>query len=176
MPAAPPRTTTGASRISKSVLRADTPRVRAMRNWCPQPSGNVWEWTSPALQAYPGGKPLSNTQLMYCIFRGGAFDTQGAMATVQGAVMTPPLLLSANWQLHNSYASHLSHPARWSFLVRDDQLERAVLRVERRTIFAVSEQNETIGESRIQFREREEDAISISGFDPHICRKRCAAL
>ena len=44
-------------------------------------SGNVWEWTSFSLLAYPGGKPLPSTQVPYRIFRGGAFDTQDAMAT-----------------------------------------------------------------------------------------------
>lgn len=44
-------------------------------------SGNVWEWTSSALQAYPGGAPLPDSMAQYRVIRGGAFDTQDSLAT-----------------------------------------------------------------------------------------------
>ncbi len=44
-------------------------------------SGNVWEWTSSPWQAYPGATPLPKAMLQYRVFRGGAFDTQQAVAT-----------------------------------------------------------------------------------------------
>lgn len=44
-------------------------------------SGNVWEWTSSPMRAYPGGKPLADSLARYRVIRGGAFDTSDSVAT-----------------------------------------------------------------------------------------------
>jgi formylglycine-generating enzyme required for sulfatase activity/tRNA A-37 threonylcarbamoyl transferase component Bud32 len=44
-------------------------------------SGNVWEWTSSALTAYPGGLPLPDSLRDYRVIRGGAFDSNDSVAT-----------------------------------------------------------------------------------------------
>jgi formylglycine-generating enzyme required for sulfatase activity len=44
-------------------------------------SGNVWEWTSSPMHAYPGGKPLPDSMSEYRVIRGGAFDTSDSIAT-----------------------------------------------------------------------------------------------
>ena len=43
--------------------------------------GNVWEWTSSPMRAYPGGTPLADTLASYRVIRGGAFNTPDAIAT-----------------------------------------------------------------------------------------------
>ena len=56
--------------------------------------GNVWEWTSSPLKAYPGAKPLADSMQQYRVIRGGAFDTSDDLATgwMRGylRVSTPP--------------------------------------------------------------------------------------
>jgi serine/threonine protein kinase len=44
-------------------------------------SGNVWEWTSSAMRAYPGARALSESLSQYRVIRGGAFDTSDSLAT-----------------------------------------------------------------------------------------------
>ena len=44
-------------------------------------SGNVWEWTSSSLAAYPGASPLADSMLQYRVIRGGAFDTSDEIAS-----------------------------------------------------------------------------------------------
>ena len=44
-------------------------------------SGNVWEWTSSPLQAYPGATALAAGMSQYRVIRGGAFDTNDSLAT-----------------------------------------------------------------------------------------------
>jgi formylglycine-generating enzyme required for sulfatase activity len=44
-------------------------------------SGNVWEWTSSPMQAYPGGRALADSLAQYRVIRGGAFDTGDSLAT-----------------------------------------------------------------------------------------------
>ena len=44
-------------------------------------SGNVWEWTSSPMAAYPGAAPLADSLRSYRVIRGGAFDTDDALAT-----------------------------------------------------------------------------------------------
>jgi formylglycine-generating enzyme required for sulfatase activity/tRNA A-37 threonylcarbamoyl transferase component Bud32 len=44
-------------------------------------SGNVWEWTSSPMRAYPGAKALSESLSEYRVIRGGAFDTTDSLAT-----------------------------------------------------------------------------------------------
>jgi formylglycine-generating enzyme required for sulfatase activity/tRNA A-37 threonylcarbamoyl transferase component Bud32 len=44
-------------------------------------SGNVWEWTSSPLHAYPGATALADTMSQYRVIRGGAFDTSDSIAT-----------------------------------------------------------------------------------------------
>ena len=44
--------------------------------------GNVWEWTSSPMRAYPGGKPLADSlAASYRVIRGGAYNTPAAIAT-----------------------------------------------------------------------------------------------
>jgi serine/threonine protein kinase len=43
--------------------------------------GNVWEWTSSAMTAYPGGAALPDSLRRYRVIRGGAFDTPDRVAT-----------------------------------------------------------------------------------------------
>ncbi len=43
--------------------------------------GNVWEWTSSALQAHPGGAALPDSVRQYRVIRGGAHNTPSAFAT-----------------------------------------------------------------------------------------------
>jgi tRNA A-37 threonylcarbamoyl transferase component Bud32 len=44
-------------------------------------SGNVWEWTSSPLRAYPGAASLSDSMSQFRVIRGGAFETSDAIAT-----------------------------------------------------------------------------------------------
>jgi len=44
-------------------------------------SGNVWEWTSSPMTAYPGATALPDSLRNYRVIRGGAFDTNDSMAT-----------------------------------------------------------------------------------------------
>jgi formylglycine-generating enzyme required for sulfatase activity len=44
-------------------------------------SGNVWEWTSSAMHAYPGAPAMADSMAQYRVIRGGAFDTDDSMAT-----------------------------------------------------------------------------------------------
>ena len=43
--------------------------------------GNVWEWTSSTLTAYPGGPALPDSMKNYRVSRGGAYDTIDSLAT-----------------------------------------------------------------------------------------------
>lgn len=43
--------------------------------------GNVWEWTSSPYVAFPGGPALADSLSQYRVIRGGAFDTDDAIAT-----------------------------------------------------------------------------------------------
>jgi serine/threonine protein kinase len=43
--------------------------------------GNVWEWTSSPMRAYPGGAPMADSLANYRVIRGGAFNTPDAIAT-----------------------------------------------------------------------------------------------
>ncbi|HET9423850.1 MAG TPA: bifunctional serine/threonine-protein kinase/formylglycine-generating enzyme family protein [Gemmatimonadaceae bacterium] len=43
--------------------------------------GNVWEWTSSPMQAYPGGTKLPDSLSSYRVIRGGAFNTPDDIAT-----------------------------------------------------------------------------------------------
>jgi formylglycine-generating enzyme required for sulfatase activity len=43
--------------------------------------GNVWEWTSSPMRAYPNGPAMSDTMALYRVIRGGAFNTADAIAT-----------------------------------------------------------------------------------------------
>jgi iron(II)-dependent oxidoreductase len=44
-------------------------------------SGNVWEWTSSPMGAYPGAPALGESLSQYRVIRGGAFDTSDSLAT-----------------------------------------------------------------------------------------------
>ena len=44
-------------------------------------SGNVWEWTSSPMSAYPGAPALADSMREYRVIRGGAFDTSDSIAT-----------------------------------------------------------------------------------------------
>src|SRR5205085_1012855 len=44
-------------------------------------SGNVWEWTSSPMVAYPGAKALPESLSQHRVIRGGAFDTADSVAT-----------------------------------------------------------------------------------------------
>ena len=43
-------------------------------------SGNVWEWTSSPMRAYPGGPTQADSLSRYRVIRGGAFDTSDLLA------------------------------------------------------------------------------------------------
>ena len=43
--------------------------------------GNVWEWTSSPMTAYPGATPLADSLANYRVIRGGAFTTPDEIAT-----------------------------------------------------------------------------------------------
>jgi formylglycine-generating enzyme required for sulfatase activity/tRNA A-37 threonylcarbamoyl transferase component Bud32 len=43
--------------------------------------GNVWEWTSTAMRAYPGGPPVPDSITTWRVIRGGAFNTFDTTAT-----------------------------------------------------------------------------------------------
>ncbi len=43
--------------------------------------GNVWEWTSSPMAAYPGGPAMADSLRNYRVIRGGAFDTADREAT-----------------------------------------------------------------------------------------------
>jgi formylglycine-generating enzyme required for sulfatase activity len=44
-------------------------------------SGNVWEWTSSPMRAYPGAPAMADSMSAYRVIRGGAFDTNDSNAT-----------------------------------------------------------------------------------------------
>lgn len=44
-------------------------------------SGNVWEWTSSPMRAYPGAPAMADSMGQYRVIRGGAFDTNDSNAT-----------------------------------------------------------------------------------------------
>jgi formylglycine-generating enzyme required for sulfatase activity len=44
--------------------------------------GNVWEWTSAEMQAYPGAPALPDSMKQFRVIRGGAFNTPAVVATV----------------------------------------------------------------------------------------------
>ena len=44
-------------------------------------SGNVWEWTSSPMNAYPGASPMPDSMSRYRVIRGGAYDTDDSLAT-----------------------------------------------------------------------------------------------
>jgi iron(II)-dependent oxidoreductase len=44
-------------------------------------SGNVWEWTSSPMAAYPGAPSLADSLAQFRVIRGGAFDTSDSVAT-----------------------------------------------------------------------------------------------
>ena len=52
--------------------------------------GNVWEWTSSPMQAYPGGRPLPDSLGKFRVIRGGAFNTPDSLATSWNRVPYPP--------------------------------------------------------------------------------------
>ena len=43
--------------------------------------GNVWEWTSSPMRAYPGGPAMPDSMANFGVIRGGAFNTPDAIAT-----------------------------------------------------------------------------------------------
>jgi len=43
--------------------------------------GNVWEWTSSAYHAYPGGRAFADSMQQFRVIRGGAFSTPDSIAT-----------------------------------------------------------------------------------------------
>ena len=60
-------------------------------------SGNVWEWTSSPITAYPGARSLPDSMSQFRVIRGGAFDTSDSLATgwwrgYLKATTTPDLL------------------------------------------------------------------------------------
>jgi formylglycine-generating enzyme required for sulfatase activity len=52
--------------------------------------GNVWEWTSSALEHYPGGAALPDSMRQFRVIRGGAFNTPSAFATSWHRGWGPP--------------------------------------------------------------------------------------
>jgi serine/threonine-protein kinase len=53
----------------------------ATREGAEDMSGNVWEWTSSPLTAYPGATPLPDSMSQFRVIRGGAFNTADSLAT-----------------------------------------------------------------------------------------------
>jgi formylglycine-generating enzyme required for sulfatase activity len=43
--------------------------------------GNVWEWTSSPMRAYPGGRAVADSLAQYRVIRGGAHNTHDSVAT-----------------------------------------------------------------------------------------------
>ena len=53
--------------------------------------GNVWEWTSAAATAYPGGQSVARSEGTYVI-RGGAYDSEDRVATATHRGYMPPAI------------------------------------------------------------------------------------
>jgi formylglycine-generating enzyme required for sulfatase activity len=54
-------------------------------------TGNVWEWTSSAATAYPGGTAAARSAGTYVI-RGGAYDSEDRVATATHRGYMPPAI------------------------------------------------------------------------------------
>lgn len=52
--------------------------------------GNVWEWTSSPMRAYPGGRPLPDSLSQYLVIRGGAYNSSDQIATASYRGYLPP--------------------------------------------------------------------------------------
>jgi formylglycine-generating enzyme required for sulfatase activity len=60
--------------------------------------GNVWEWTSSPMRAYPGGRPLPDSLSQYLVIRGGAFNSSDAIATASYRGYLPPTAANSRAQ------------------------------------------------------------------------------
>jgi hypothetical protein len=74
--------------------------------------------------------------------------------------------------LDDADAAHLPYPSRRALVIRDNELERAIRDSQRRTVLAVGEQHDVVGETRIAFRHREEGAIAVGSLSQHVRRER----
>lgn len=71
---------TKSANVNKPVAVGTFPRG-ATKEGLQDMSGNVWEWTSSTLRAYPGAASLPDSLAQYRVIRGGAYDTEDAIAT-----------------------------------------------------------------------------------------------